>query len=428
MSGFGPLWRNPKFTRLWDARLVSRFGSALGYVVLIWLTFAETGSSLAVAYVGLAEFIPTVGVGLLSGALVDRLDRRRVIIVSVLGRSAAMAALVLALELLGFHLVLIVAASAVFALCATFFAPGSQALLPEIVAKEHLDRANGLFESSESVVGIAGNAVAGVLILAVGAVPSLGVDALGYLVAALFIVWMGATTTLSGPDRPPAEPLLHQVREGLRYLGRTLGLLEITLISLVLNFLFSFVLTFFVVYTADLLHGSALVYGVLEALLAAGWGLGGLLVGRFRLTRFTGRLAAASGIADGVAVLGLVFVPVVPVALAVFLAIGVVQGVTNVAWLSTVQAIVPERLQGRYFATDNMLSFAGIPAAQIVGGVLITLHGISFTFLLAGLGCLVAGGVGLLLRELRSVGYDPRRPAERAGAADADDRSALAPR
>ncbi len=133
MIGPSSLSNNSRFTRLWIARLVSRFGSALGYVVLIWFVYAETGSALAVVYVGLAEFLPTVAVGLFSGAVVDRYERRRVIVLSTLGRSAAMGALVVVLYLLGFNLAIIVLASAIFAICATFFGPGSQALLPELV-------------------------------------------------------------------------------------------------------------------------------------------------------------------------------------------------------------------------------------------------------------------------------------------------------
>jgi MFS family permease len=407
MSDSPRLRKNPKFARLWSARVVSRFGSALSYVVLIWLTYAETGSSLAVAYVGLAEFIPTVAVGLFSGALVDRFDRRRVIVLSVLGRSAAMGGLVVALELFGFGLPFILLASVVFSVLATFFGPGSQALLPEIVPRDSLADANGLFESSEAIVGIVGSSLAGVLIVAVGAVPSLGIDAASYLVAALFIALIGGSivTRASLTERPS---LLGEVREGLAYLRQALGLLEVTVAALILNFWFAFVLTFLVIYSTQLLHGSAVVFGILETLIAGGWGIGGLLVGRLRLTRYTGRLWVYSAFVQGGALVALVLVPRLAVAVPLFLAVGILQGVLNVAESSTVQAVVPERLQGRYFATDNMVSFAAIPAAQIVGGVLILLHGISFTFLLAGVGSLVTGGGLVWLKELRRFGYDPR--------------------
>ncbi|MGI0130338.1 MAG: hypothetical protein ACREEC_09355, partial [Thermoplasmata archaeon] len=58
---------------------------------------------------------------------------------------------------------------------------------------------NGLFESSESIVGIAGSAAAGVLVVAVGAIPSLGIGAASYLVAALFIALVGSTVASKGP-------------------------------------------------------------------------------------------------------------------------------------------------------------------------------------------------------------------------------------
>lgn len=407
MRGWSTLLSDRQFGRLWSARLVSRFGSALGYVVLIWYTFTATGSALAVVYVGLAGFVPTVAFGLFAGALVDRYERRSVIVLSTLGRSAAMAALVIALLFLGFNLTLILLATVVFAVCATFFGPGSQALLPEVIPREHLDRANGLFESSESIVGIVGTAVAGVAVVAVGAIPSLGMDAAAYLVGAIFVALIG--TTVAAPRLPESsERMLDQVREGLAYLRRALGLLELTVVALITNFLWSIILTFLVVYSVLALHGSAVVYGGIEAAMAAGWGIGGLAVGRFGLTRYTGRLWTLTGLVDGAAILVLVFAPLVPMALAVFLAAGTWQGLLNVSWLSSVQALVPERLQGRYLALDNSISYAAIPASQVLGGLLVVVSGLSFTFLIAAVGSLVAGVGFLGFRELWRFGYDPK--------------------
>lgn len=407
MSGPSSLSTNSNFARLWSARIVSRFGSALGYVVLIWYVYAETGSAVAVVYVGLAEFLPTVAIGLFSGALVDRYERRQVVVLSTLGRSAAMGALVLGLYLVGFNLPIIVVAAAVFALCATFFGPGSQALLPEIIPRASLDRANGLFESSESIVGIAGSAAAGVLVVTVGAIPSLGIDAVSYLVAALFIALIGAVVASKVPASD-SENLVREVREGLTYLRSAAGLLQLTIAALVTNFLFSIVLTFLVVYTSSVLHGTALVYGGLEAFLAAGYGIGGLLVGRLRLTRYTGRLWALTGFVEGVIVLGLILVPTVTVAFPLLMGVGLWQGVLNVTWLSMVQAGVPQQLQGRYLATDNAISYAAIPGSQILGGILIVTSGLPITFIFVGIGSLVAGIGFLSLGRLRKLGYDPR--------------------
>ncbi|MGI0071893.1 MAG: MFS transporter [Thermoplasmata archaeon] len=242
------LWNNRSFARLWTARLVSRFGSALSYVVLIWLTFTETGSALAVAYIGLAEFVPVVALGVFSGAIVDRFDRRRVTVLSVLGRSAAMAGLIVALEALGFRLAFVLAAAVVFALRSTFFAPGSQALLPEIVPREALADANGLFESTESIVGIGASALAGVSVGVIGTIPSLGVDVGAYLVAAIFVALVG-TSVIARPPAPLAPAFLAEVRAGFRFLRESVGLLELTIAGLLLNFFFAFVLTFLVVYS-----------------------------------------------------------------------------------------------------------------------------------------------------------------------------------
>ena len=321
-----------------------------------------------------------------------------------------MAGLILALYLGGFHLLFVLFAAAVFSLCATFFAPGAQALLPEIVAREDLANANGLFESSESIVGIAGSAIGGVAIVVVGALPSLGVDAVSYLLGALCVAVIGAAAfpgrRTPAPER--AEGLAREVAEGFRFLRASPGLLQATVVSSVLNFLISFLMGFVVVYSAIVLHGSAVVYGGVEAALAAGWAVGGLVVGRLGLTRRAGLVWVGMGLVQGVVMVGLVAVPVVSFAVTAFVGLGVAQGIVNVAWLSTIQAVVPERLQGRYFALETAIGYAAIPLSQIVGGLLIVLYGVPVTFAAAGLASIATAGLALLLREFRAVGYDPR--------------------
>lgn len=407
MEAPASLLQNRKYVHLWAARLVSRFGSALGFVVLVWLTYTATGSALDVAYVGLSGFLPTIAFGIFSGAIVDRLDRRRVVVLANLGRGASMGALILLLARFGFHLEFVLGASLAFSACATFFAPGSQALLPELVPKSQLAKANGLFESTESVVGVVGNGLAGILIVLVGVLPSLGADVSGYLAGAVLVALIGVSVRTGGPS-PPRTSLAREVRDGFGYLRQNRGLLELTLAATVLNFLLSFVLTFLVVYSNDALHGNAVVFGLLEALLALGYGGGGLLVGRLGLARYTGRIWTYAAFGQGLAVAGMVFVPSLAFVAPLFLAFGVLQGTLNVSWLTTVQAIVPERMQGRYFAIDNTLSFAAIPASQIVGGILISVSGLSATFLLTAAGALATAGVLLTLRDLRGLGYDPR--------------------
>ncbi|MGI0071894.1 MAG: hypothetical protein ACRECT_07540 [Thermoplasmata archaeon] len=102
--------------------------------------------------------------------------------------------------------------------------------------------------------------------------------------------------------------------------------------------------------------------------------------------------------------------PVVGVALPVFFGLGVLSGVLNISALSTVLAIVPERIQGRYFAIETMVSYAAIPAAQVLGGVRIVLRGLPFTFGITAVGSVATGGAPVFLKELRALGYDPRAP------------------
>jgi MFS family permease len=155
------LLRQRPFRLLWSGHVISSFGDALTSLALLLTAHRLTGSTAAVAGVAIALALPQLLIGLPAGVLVDRWNRRRVMIVSDLVR---------ALLVLGFLAVasadtlwLLYALAFVQAAVGTFFNPARAALLPEIVAADRLLPANALSETSRVVAGVAGVAAAGAL-------------------------------------------------------------------------------------------------------------------------------------------------------------------------------------------------------------------------------------------------------------------------
>ncbi|MCI4360831.1 MAG: hypothetical protein L3J91_03935, partial [Thermoplasmata archaeon] len=198
---------------------------------------------------------------------------------------------------------------------------------------------------------------------------------------------------------------LADTREGFRYIAGQRGLLYLTISAGGENFFFSMVIPFLVVYTTVVLHGGAVLFGTLGALLALGWAPGSLLVGRFHAIRFAGLVWILSGLVEGALIFVYVLVPVIPVVALVFFVQGVLLGFSNTTWLTAVQLIVPSELQGRYFGVDQLGSFATIPAAMLVGGVLIAAIGVQMTFAVAAVGFVLTSATFLASRELRQLGY-----------------------
>lgn len=411
------VFRNRSFARLYAAGATSVGGFAIGQVSLSWLVYSTTGSPLAVAFLGVSFLVATVALSLVGGTLVDRQDRRRLMILSDVVRAASLAVLVLALLALGFRFEIVLAVSLLLGAFTTIFQPAERAYTPEIVPAPDLPDANGLVGTSNSVLGFVGNAVGGLLVGFLGVAAALGINALTFAASALLLWSIRPRGHQADARSGPQGTFLADTLAGFRYLGSQRGLLYLTLSAGGENFFFSMVIPFLVVYSTEVLHGGALLFGVLGALLALGWAPGSLLVSRTNAIRRAGLVWVLSGLAEGSLVLVLVAVPVVPVVALVMFVEGVLLGFSNTTWLTSVQLIVPPELQGRYFGVDQLGSFATIPAALLVGGVLIGAVGIATTYTIAGLGFVATAALFLTSGSLRRLGHVPSPPGDVPSAA-----------
>ena len=399
--------RNPAFARLFAAGATSTAGRGIGQLALTWLVFIATGSALDIAGVNIATLVAAVALSLFAGALVDRHDRRRLMLAADIARAATLAFLTLSLVLLGFNLILVFSAAFIVGAGSMIFDPAERALTPAIVGPTRIADANGLVQASNSVLSFVSNGLAGVLIALAGVVLSLGFNALTFGISAVLIGSLVIPRSVSTPRRA-LEPggrtsLMSDLREGVRYLVGQRGLLALTASAGLENFFSAIVLTFLVLYTTQLLHSGAVVFGLLEGLLALGWAPGALLVRSTHAVRRAGLVWILAGIAEGSLILVLVAAPVVPLACAVVFAAGLLFGYSNTTWLTAVQLIVPTEMQGRYFGLDQLGSWAIIPVGQLAGGLLIGVIGVPLTFTVAGVGFLATSLCFLASADLRRL-------------------------
>ncbi len=129
------------------------------------------------------------------------------------------------------------------------------------------------------------------------------------------------------------------------------------------------------------------------------------MVGRFGMVKRAGLVWTVSGVVGGALLLSLILVPVPAVAFGAIFAFGVVLGISNTTWLSIVQIIVPNEMQGRYFGIDQLGSVALLPVGQALGGLAIASFGLPWTYEFAGGAFLLSGLVFLGFPALRNLGY-----------------------
>lgn len=398
---------NKNFRNLFVAGIASRSGRTVATTSLVWLVFQETGSSLDLAYLGIAETMAAIIFSLLAGLAVDRFNRRNLMIMADSIRGLALMILVGVLLLIGFNLVMILLVAFVISSFSVLFGPSEYAVIPEVVGSSNVSDANGLVRSSRSMADFTGSALAGALIVTIGAVVGLAYNSITFFASAALIA--AITSNIGKVNQKVSESgaktsYLKDLREGFGWLKRNRGLLELTISALFLNFFFTIAVTYMVVFSTNALHQGGLIFGTILALTSIGDAVGALIVGRVNATRFAGKAwTLPYGVGCGAFLFVMSLFVNVYVTLLSALALGVLLGFAGTSWLSAAQMIVPSSMQGRYFGIDSLGSYAIIPAAQISGALLIGLFGITETFGISALGLLATGAVFILFSDLRHL-------------------------
>lgn len=220
-----PLRRNRGFVLLWFGEGVSVLGAMASTVVLPLIAVDRFhATAMQMGLLSAAAWLPWFVLGLGAGALVDRFDNRRVMIIADLVAGAVMATIPLAalVGLLGFGQLL--AAALVTGTCTVFFRTAYAGFVPEVVADEHLDGANARLVGTESAMQVAGPGLGGGLAAAIGAVGAVLMQTIGFVVSAVCLIAIGRGTAPERRGSPPTSrgqgALLREIREGIVVTGK----------------------------------------------------------------------------------------------------------------------------------------------------------------------------------------------------------------
>jgi MFS family permease len=212
--------RSPEFGRFWWGEAVSGFGTAITALALQTLVLVTLdGGAAQVGWLNSARWLPYLILGLVVGALVDRVRRRPVMIVTDLARAGLLGLIPLAwaLDVLTFPLLLVVVL--LFGTVSLVNDAASLSFVPRLVPSSQLQRAHARLDGASAVAQTAGPAIAGALIRVVGAPLAVLVDALTYLFSAAMVASLKAVAepVVSQPARLDARGLAREVREGARW-------------------------------------------------------------------------------------------------------------------------------------------------------------------------------------------------------------------
>lgn len=410
----GGLWREGDFVRLWVAATVSMLGSFVTRTALPFAAILVLGAGAPeVAVIRGAELIAALTLGLFAGAWIDRRRRRPVMIGADLGRACLLGSIPLAalLGVLGLAQLVIVAFGA--AVLTTFFEVADRAFLPTVVGRERLVPANSALTASGSVAEFVGFGAGGWLIQLLTAPIAIALDAVSFLVSALFLGRIRTREPAVVVPEGGHEPILDEIREGLRLTFRDPILRPLALADAAVS-------GFWGVFGAT--------YLVFATQLGFAPGVIGLIAAVGGISSLAGALAAARGvrllgvgrflvIAMVLVAIGNVTIALAPDASIVGLALLLVQQLLSdssmaafdIVAVSIRQTTVDDRALGRVGASMHVVAMAAMLVGTVVGGLVAAAVSVRAAMAVAALGGFVAVAVVWFsrLRALRDMPLPP---------------------
>ncbi len=403
----GRKWKAPFFT-IWTGQAVSLLGSQLVQFALIWYLTQRTSSATVLATASLVGMLPQVVVGPFLGALIDRWNRRVIMVVS--DSLIALATIGLAvLFALGtpqiWHIYVLMFVRSLFG---GFHNNAMGASTSLMVPKEHLARIQGLNQTLNGGLNIL-SAPLGALLLEV--LPMQGVLAIDVVTAVFavvplfFIAVPQPERIASVEDGGTKTSMWTDLREGLRYVRTWPGLLMMITMAALINFLISPGFSLMPLLVKDHFGGGALQLGWLESASGVGIVVGGLLLsvwGGFKRQIATSMMGLlVLGVAT--AVIGFLPGSLFLAAVAAMFVTGIFLVLTNGPIMGVFQAAIDPRMQGRVLTLITSACTAMVPVGLIIAGPVSDWIGIQTWFVLGGVVCSLMGLVGFFTPALMSL-------------------------
>lgn len=379
-----PLRESVDYRWLYGGHLVNELGRQLTVVAVPYQVFLLTRSSLAVGLIGLAQLGPLVICSIFGGAVVDAVDRRRLLIVVQLLMgltSAGLAINAAARQPAVWPLFVLSAANAGLS---GLDSPARTAVLPTLVSRSNLAGAFALNQTLQQTAATVGPAVAGLIIARVSLPAAYWLDAASFTISTLALVPIR-------PLRPQGETQragFSSVVTGLRFL-RSRRLLQGTFVIDLNAMIFGMPRALFPALGTQVFGGGAAVVGLLYAAPGAGALLGALTTGWVSTVRRQGRAVLIAVAVWGAAITAFGLVDALPVALAL-LAVGGAADVVSAVFRTTIlQMTTPDSLRGRMSAVHIAVVAGGPRLGDAEAGAVAAISDARTSVIVGGVACLL---------------------------------------
>jgi MFS family permease len=385
----------------------SAFGDAVSQTALPLLVLHLTGSGTSMGLVATLQALPMIVFGFIAGVIADRWNRRRTMQWCDIGRALLVGcvpvSVLLAIPTMGVLYAIVVPVGLLWVL----FEAASHASVPVLAGRDRLAEANAYLSVASSIGYVLGPGFAGLLVGAIGAGCTLGVDALTFAISAACLMSIRSPFQEA---RPPATgAILAGMREGFTFISRHRGLRAMLAYWSVVFFATAPLVVCVTFYITRDLAMSERALGLAISAYAVGAVLGALVGARIP-ARHGGSAMVGGTTAAGLAILGFSGTDRLWIALALALLAGASESMAIVFYGTLRAQLTPDHLLGRVISTARVLTFGLQPLSLFLAGVLLDLVGGALTLALIGglslaasIAFWLAGGVRALQSRDRAV-------------------------
>jgi DHA3 family macrolide efflux protein-like MFS transporter len=397
-----PNWKRSFFT-IWSGQAVSLLGSQLVQFALVWYLTDTTGSATILATASMVAFLPNVILSPFIGALVDRWNRRAIMLVadSFIALVTVALAIIFATGAIQiWHIYLLMFLRSIGG---AFHGPAMTASTSLMVPKEHLTRVQGINQTLNGGLNIISAPLGALLVEVMPTQGILAIDVVTALFAILPLLFIAIPQPVKDPTDPETKPsVLREMKEGLRYITGWRGIMIIAIFAAMINFLLSPAFSLLPLLVKEHFGGGALELGWINSVFGVGVVTGGLILGLwggFKRRIYTS-LVGVLGIGVGSLVLGLSPDHLFGLAIAGMALAGVSQPIANGSLGAIMQATVDPKYQGRVFTLLGSVAMGMTPIGLAVAGPLSDWLGIQTWFIIGGVVCSL---MGLLMLTIPAV-------------------------
>jgi len=382
--------RDRDFRLLFWGQLVSQIGDQFLFIAALSIINRLTASPLALSGLALAISIPQLTFGLIGGVVVDRFNRKWVLIVSDVLRALVILPALLVNQ--RSNVWLLYPAAAGLATIGTAFYPARSAIIPNIVKPTLLLSANTLIQVSYIIALICGATLAGFAVRLWGPDAAILFDSASFLLSASLIVFMHIPPNVA-ELRESARTVRGQLVQGLRYVAGSRLLLRVLAITAIAALGIGAIQILGLNFLNQRLNVTEQGFGVTMAMVGVGVAVGGAVVQRLASRMPANQVVGMCLAGVGIAIIVFALAPHFGLVLVAAAGIGLCLVVARAGLATLTQQLVPDEVRGRVESAVNMIVSVSAASAQGLSGLLGDPHflGVQGVFIGSGAITLAAG-------------------------------------